>query len=182
MKFYFRILIALYSIIAIAIGVFCVAMTLDKILLDYAYSFFNDIVFHHVRNVIIFFIISLLFVFVNIGMLLSGILNGRGNREISRSMDGGDVIISLNAIETIALNVSRKYPGVRDVKSSAKKTGDIINISIKMVVLSDTVVPSLSADIQQKVKSTVESTVGIKVGQVKMFIENVQTAYKGRVE
>lgn len=180
MKLYFRILVTLYALAAMAIGIFLIAMVFNNYLLDYANSFMKR-VFESSGETAIFFFVTLLFVFVNLGFLLSGFLTKR-NREISNITDAGEIIISLNTIETIAINVSRKFSGVREVKTNAKLNGEFVNISIKMIVLSDINIPVLSAEIQSKVKKTIEETVGIKVGRVKILVDNVQTAYKGRVE
>lgn len=181
MKLYFRILVTLYALAAMAIGIFLIAMVFDNYLLEYANSFMKK-VFESNGATVLFFIISLVFVFVNLGFLVSGFMTNRKSREISSVTDAGEIIISLNTIETISVNVSRKFTGVREVKTNARLNGEFVNITIKMVVLTDINVPELSAEIQSKVKKTIEETVGIKVGTVKIIVDNVQTAYKGRVE
>jgi len=181
MKLYFRVLVTLYALAAMAVGIFLIAMVFNNYLLEYANNFMKR-VFESNGETVIFFIIALVFVFVNLGFLLSGFLTNKKNREISNVTEAGEIIISLNTIETISINVSRKFSGVREVKTNAKLNGEFVNISIKMIVLSDINVPALSAEIQNKVKKTIEETVGIKVGTVKIIVDNVQTAYKGRVE
>ena len=94
MKLYFRILVTLYALVAMAIGIFLIAMVFNNYLLEYANNFMKR-VFESNGETVIFFIIALVFVFVNLGFLLSGFLTNKKNREISNVTEAGEIIICL---------------------------------------------------------------------------------------
>ena len=94
----------------------------------------------------------------------------------------GEIRISLNTIENIALSASRRLNGVKETKTYVSKIGEDVSIYIKAVVLSDIHIPTLSEELQSKVKKAVEETSGINVTDVKVSVENIFTGYKSRVE
>ncbi|GAE87655.1 hypothetical protein JCM21531_1043 [Acetivibrio straminisolvens JCM 21531] len=103
-------------------------------------------------------------------------------KSISKYNNVGEVRISLNTIESIALAASRKLGGVKDNKAYVTKQGDNVVISIKTIVMPDINIPALLEDIQMKVKKSVEETTGIGVNEVKVSVENIYTGYRSRVE
>ena len=48
--------------------------------------------------------------------------------------------------------------------------------------MPDINIPALLEDIQLRVKKSIEETSGILVDDVKMFVENIYTGYRSRVE
>jgi uncharacterized alkaline shock family protein YloU len=114
--------------------------------------------------------------------LLSGFKIDREKKAITRYTNIGLIKISLSAIETIALNATKKISGVKETKAIVTQSGDSVFILIKSVVLSDVNIPSILEDIQVKVKKTVEDITDVKVNEVTATVENVYAGYKGRVE
>lgn len=84
--------------------------------------------------------------------LLSGVRSERNRKSITRFNKIGEVKISLNTIENIALAASRRNNGVRDSKAYVKRTGENVSVHIRVVVMPDINIPALLEDIQKELK------------------------------
>jgi uncharacterized alkaline shock family protein YloU len=134
-------------------------------------------------NVFLMFFIALIFFTISTGFLFSGLRkSAKDKKVISKYTNVGEITISLDAIENITLAVTKKFTGVRDAKADVRKFNDTVAITIKAVVMPELNIPLLSEDMQVKVKKTVEETAGVNVNSVKVFIDNIYTGYKSRVE
>lgn len=152
---------------------------------DIFYSFSDYMVgevLQEANSRLILFFISLVFFILSMVFLLSGLKNDRDKRGVSKYTNIGEIRISLNSIESIALSASRRVMGVREAKAYVSKIDDGVSVVIKLVALPDINLPSLSQDIQTRVKGSIEESSGIKVNEVKVIVDNIHTGYKSRVE
>lgn len=131
---------------------------------------------------ILIFLVEIIFFGLSMMFLFSGIKSDGEKRAMSRHTNIGEIRISLNAIETIALNATRKLSGIKETKAIVKKQGDGVVILVRSIVMSDIMIPDLLEDIQVKVKKTVEDMTGVKVNEITATVENVYAGYKSRVE
>lgn len=104
--------------------------------------------------------------------------------SIDQRTDFGDIRISIETIENLALKAAAKQRGVKDLKARIQAADSGLNIILRAVVDGESSIPSLTEDIQKAVKEHVEEIAGIPVTNVAVFIANViQTApNKSRVE
>lgn len=182
MSIIFRILLALYSfcltIVSFAVIVITFRPAVFSSISDYATK---EIL--QSRNARFWtFIVAFLFLILSLVSLLSGFKNARNKKAVSKRTDVGEIRISLNAIENIALSASKRLIGVKDTKAYVTKFEDGVSVIIKAVILSDVNIPSLSEDIQNKVKNSIEDNSGVKVNEIKVLVDNIHTGYKSRVE
>ncbi len=120
---------------------------------------------------------------VSVILLLSGTNDDTEKRTISKKTEIGEIKVSLNSIESIALAATKRLSGIKEAKANVYKGMEGVTVVIKAVVLSDVNIPILSEDIQVKVKKTVEDTSGIRVIEVKVIVDNIFVGYnKNRVE
>lgn len=131
---------------------------------------------------ILIFTLNLVVFFSSIIFLFSGIKSDKDKKAICKLTDLGELKVSLVSIENIALGVTKKISGVRDVKASVKKSQDNVYIAIKTIVMPDVIIPELLEEIQNRVKKVVESITGIKVLRINAMVDNISTVYKSRVE
>lgn len=182
LNLFFRILLTIYAF-CLTILSLITAMIFFKIpifikILDYLRS---DIL-QDSKYSITMSIVSLVFFGISIVFLLSGVKTSKDKKAVSKYTNIGEIKISLNSIESIALAASRRLNGVRETKASVINIADTVSITIKAVVLPDINIPALSEDIQVKVKSSVEECSGVKVNDVRVIVDNIYTGYKARVE
>ena len=84
--------------------------------------------------------------------------------------DKGTVYITRETFESIIISVARNYPELRNVRAeiNVSETGVIANIYA--MILPDTVVPTLTAKLQENIKASVlsQTTVEIKEANIKI--------------
>ncbi len=183
MNIILRVLLAIYAFFLTIASLFAMLVTIRSDLLTKTYIYlFNDVL--NFRNPsIIMFIIASIFFCLSLTFLLSGFKPEGDKKAIVKYNKNGDIRITLNSIENIALATSRKLNGIRDSKAYVYKSGEGVVITVKAIVLPEVNVPTLSEDMQFKVKSAVEDCTGVRVDSVRVIIESIFTGYKAaRVE
>lgn len=182
MNIIFRTILAIYAFCLTVVSVILMAMTLSHSLFFSTTEYIAEYVLPNKASNILMFIIELIFFALSIIFLFSGVRSEREKKSISKSSNIGEIRISLNTIENIALSASRRINGIKESKAYVSKLGEDVSIYIKAVVLAETHIPTLSEELQVKVKKAVEDTSGINVADVKVSVENIYTGYKSRVE
>lgn len=130
---------------------------------------------------------TIICVFVLLFLISLNLVFGHNKKDNSRMpitmiKEGGQLEISLETFENIAVSTLKKTPEAKDYSAKAKRVNNDISITIKMSVLPEVNIPSLVEQIQTKVVEAVESTTGVKVVNVLVRIEDLANGFKGRVE
>jgi len=120
--------------------------------------------------------------FFSLYTFLIGIHGDKEFKCITRENSIGVIKISSATFEHIALNVIRKLGGIKDARAIIKINGEEVNITVKATFMSDVNIPFLSEEAQTRIVQSIEQCTGVKTPNVKMIVEGVQNAYKGRVE
>lgn len=130
------------------------------------------------------FIIALVFFALSITFLLSGVRSNKDKKAVSKHTNIGEIKISLNSIENIAINASKKSNGIRESKTVVKKTDEGVSIEVRIVVMPDLSIPVISEEVQGRVKKSVEDASGIPVKDVKVIVDSIYSGstFKARVE
>jgi uncharacterized alkaline shock family protein YloU len=182
MNIFLRVLLTIYAFCLAILSLFTMSLVFKNDYLNSLYDFLRHDVLESKNASIAMFLIALVFFGISILFLFSGYGNNKEKKGVSKFTNIGEIKISLNSIENIALAASRKLIGVKETKANVIQSSGSVSIIIKAVVLPDINIPTLSEDIQVKVKSSVEESAGIKVHEVKVMVENIYTGYKARVE
>ncbi|HEX3027981.1 MAG TPA: alkaline shock response membrane anchor protein AmaP [Clostridia bacterium] len=182
MNIFSRVLLTIYAFCLSIISLVAVSVTIKTNLLTTIYNYLSEDLLGNNFYRVLLFLIAVVFLSVSIGFLFSGLRSNKDKKAVSKYTNIGEIKISINSIENIALTASRRLSGIRDSKAFVTRFEDGVSITIRAIVLSDINIPALSEDIQVKVKNLVEDTAGIKVVDVKVMVENIYTGYKSRVE
>ncbi len=94
---------------------------------------------------------------------------------VLKGSEYGEVVISIAAVENMVLRVVQQISGIKDISRKAVFTNEGFIINIKIGVKPDVALPELISDLQAKTKEYIEEITGIKVLQVKVNVENVDT-------
>ncbi len=186
MNIFFRVLLAVYA--------FC--LTLVSALAMYisvrpkAYADISDYLAERIfadgatSYRIAVFTIALIFFALSLVFLFSGFKSNKDKKAVSKHTNIGEIRISLNSIENIALSASKKTAGVKESKTLVKKVEDGVDIEVHIVVMPELSIPVISEDVQGRVKKAVEEASGIFVKQVKVIVESIYAGFtnKARVE
>ncbi|HBP37737.1 MAG TPA: alkaline shock response membrane anchor protein AmaP [Clostridiales bacterium] len=108
--------------------------------------------------------------------MVYGIMSGRLRRTRIRSTDIGSIDVSVDAIESIALNSAKSAQcGIKTAKARvAPSKGDKITVQLNTVLYSDVEVPSMMAKVQDRIKKDIERYTGIPVAQVLVRVIRVE--------
>lgn len=183
MNIILRILLTIYAFCITFASFIVVLIPFRQEILDKLNSYLSETVLTSRPASAMMVVVGLIFFALSLTFLLSGIGNNKDKRVVSKYTNIGEIKISLDSIESIALAASRKLIGIRETKTYVVRTADEgVIITVKVVVLPDTNIPALSEDIQAKVKSSVEESAGIKVNNVRVLVEDIYTGSKSRVD
>ncbi|QAY66245.1 alkaline shock response membrane anchor protein AmaP [Paenibacillus protaetiae] len=180
-----KLLLFIYSIIAGALAVVLVCLGLDWItesgVNETASSFYSTEPAQITITVvgIVLFLISLRF------FIFSLHRSGPSSApSIDQHTDFGDIRISLDTIENLALKAASRQRGVKDLRARIHAADAGLDIVLRVVVDGETAIPALTEEMQRSVKQYVEETAGIPVTNVSVFIANIiqSTVPKSRVE
>lgn len=179
----FRILMAFYGFCLTIVSIITMVVTLKPELFDIMVTNLSYELQQNRNFSVALFIISFLFFSMSLTFLLSGFKSPKDKKAVQKHTNIGLIKISHNALENIALSATRKINAVKDAKAYIETAGeDTVGVLIKVVVQSEVNIPTLSEDIQVRVKKSVEESTGINVNEVRVVVENIYTTYKARVE
>jgi uncharacterized alkaline shock family protein YloU len=184
MNIFFRVLLAIYAFCLAIVSAIAMLVTIKPVIFESIYSYLSHNVLSSRNASIGMFVIAFIFFVLSFTFLLSGFKSNKDKKAVSKYTNIGEIRISLNSIENIALNVSKKFNGVRDTKANVLKKDENVLITIRVVVMPDINIPALAEDMQSIVKKSVEESSGIAVEEVRVLVDGIfsGTGYKPRVE
>ncbi|MBP5631991.1 MAG: alkaline shock response membrane anchor protein AmaP [Clostridia bacterium] len=177
MNFFFRVLTAIYAVIAAVLSTLVMISPfsnkgLMKNFLDWA----DVTLYRSDKYNVVVFLLGLILLLLNLFILFSGIRFKGVNKYICFKNDNGQVRVSANSVESIALGLARKSKNVREAKSKVRFKNETVEILMKLSVYPDTHVPNLSRLLQNQIKDAVESMTELQVSHVDINIEGVHAA------
>lgn len=186
MNIFFRVLLAIYAFCLAVVSALGMYVAIDPPVFVNIARAIADIISSENVTVfrIIVFIIALIFFALSITFLLSGVKSNKDKKAVSKHTNIGEIRISLNSIENIAINASKRSNGIKETRTMVKKADDGVEIEVRIVVMPDLSIPVISEEVQGRVKKAVEESSGIPVKQVRVFVDSIYTGltYKARVE
>jgi len=172
-----RFILTLYSLALTILSVVVMAVTIG--IVPYELAMANLQAVYEVGNLrytyfavaVIFFLISLKFLLQ--GFRFKGGKERKSKGDIAKTTDYGQVRITVNTLDSIALKATRRVRGVREAKNTitTDETGTIILIQVS--VDGETPIPSIVEEVQKNVKEQVEKIVGIDVKHIDVKITEV---------
>lgn len=133
-----------------------------------------------------FIVTCSLAVLISLRFLYIAVRPGRVNSpSIDQRTEYGDVRISLETVENLALKAALRTRGIKDLKARVSVNEAGLEIVIRTLIDGEHAIPALTEEIQSTVKAQIEEVTGIPVATVSVFIANVVQAghvFKSRVE
>ena len=181
MNIFFRVLLAIYAFCLTIASLFAMFVTVNQQMFDGTVVFMGRVLLN--PNVAAAaFVVELIFFVLSVVFLLSGFKSDIEKKSISKITNIGEIRIALNTIESIALSAARRGGSVKETKACVLKDGENVSITMKIVVMPDVNIPSLSEELQERIKKMVEDNTGVTVNQVSIFVDNIYTGYRSRIE
>ncbi len=173
MGFIFRVLLVVYTFCLAVVSAVFLIITFEHSILDSIYYYLSDTVFKNTYATLIMLAIVLVFFVLSVVFFLSGFKTGKEKKAVTKKTEVGEISISLDTIESIALSAARKMPGIVGTRASVSKLDNEVSITVKTNVIQDVNIPSLSEQMQNEVREAVESSSGITVRDVRIIIDNI---------
>lgn len=181
LKVFDRILLAILLIVAILSAVVLFAMALNIVTFDMATAFISQ--FYAVRqNMLILAGSGLILLLISLKLLFAnrGEKKSRGPVSASvRKSEIGGTFIALSAIETMVKKFCDTQESVRDCQSTIRATDTGVSIGLKLSLLSDTDVVTVTQELQKALKDHVETLTGVAVNEVSILVENASIGKSG---
>lgn len=114
---------------------------------------------------------AVLFV-LSIAIMFLGAGKGSIASTIIKSTEHGNIRVSLDTIDSIALKTVKGLNSVRDAKINSINTETGLVINIRVALMNNAIIPDVTAEIQSVVKNHVESIVGLMVAGVPILVDN----------
>lgn len=179
-----RLLLFLYSLAVAAASATAMAAAFAWVPREAARDFLDrlydrfDVMIPVTTVAVLMFLVSLRFLYV----LLR---TGRGQPpSIDQRTDFGDIRISLDTVEHLALRAAGRRRGLADLKARVSVDEAGLHIALRTMVDGDSPIPETTEEVQRLVKQHVEEVTGIPVASVSVYVANVLPAqtFRTRVE
>lgn len=180
-----RFLLSIYTLAIILVSLFLLLISLGAaiglISINAVGGYIASIIFNR-QSIVILIAVALLFLIVSIKLLFSGVRKAKPHSALLKSTDLGIIRVSISTLDSLAQKAVRSFNEVKDAKSFIVPEPDGIRVQIRIMVMPDVKLPELTVNIQQKIKEYIESISGIAVKEVRIYIDNIVTAQKAKVE
>jgi len=111
--------------------------------------------------------------------------DGSSAPSINQRTDHGEIRISVETVENIALKAASRTKGIKDIRARVSAADSGLKITVRAFIDGESSIPALSEEMQKMIAEQVEETTGVPVAEVSVYIANVIQApstYKSRVE
>ncbi|MDP3446577.1 MAG: alkaline shock response membrane anchor protein AmaP [Eubacteriales bacterium] len=174
LKFFDRFLLGILLIAAILVSFLIIGIAANLIQEEMVNGFIS--LFYMFRqNALILAGSGLLLLLISIKLLFAG----RGKKgdvrpasALMKQTELGGTYVALEAIDSMVQKHCRAVSRVKDVHTTLQSAETGITIGIRLCVLPDTDVVTLSGELQKSLKETVESLTGIQVNEIGVLVES----------
>lgn len=168
-----RIILSIYTFFLAFLSVSVILLALRLIPLELAWTSLTYVYGQWEASLVgaVFFLIS-------IRLLLAGLRSRKVKNTIVHHNTMGDVHISLTAVENLVEKVARNVRGVRGAKVDVTMTQESIIVRMKVKISPESHVPTVAAEIQNRVYEYAKNTVGIELADVEVMVETISNDFK----
>lgn len=173
-----RLFLFIGGLIFIFVGVFGIICLTDTsicryMILSLQNFFFNSGYFWSVIGIAaVIIVVGLISIYLSIAHVKK-----QGPLAQITMSEGGNVSISMQAIDSVVKRAASKVTGVQDVKTQIKNVPENggIAILLNISVPAESNIPEITGVLQEEVKSKTEAMTGLKVLEVKVLVASVGT-------
>lgn len=178
LKAFDRVLLAVLLIVAILFCFLLLGISANLVKYDVIDGFIL-MTLGHPRNrlilagsAVVLLLICIKLVFVGRNKGEKAERNAAPASTLMQQTDIGGTFISLDAIDSMVQKHCRSQERVRDCHSTLRALEDGVTIGIRLSVLPDTDVATLSQQLQTSLRDYIQSLTGINVKEIGILVEN----------
>lgn len=175
--FFFSLSVCIVSaaVLVAALGVIDANHTLNAVRDVFEFSWLNNTV---IISAFVLFLLAVRYTYISVRV--------QNPRKSSYNLvtSLGEIMISIDTIENLALKAASTVRGVKDIKAKVKISQQGLELAIRVVVDGVHAIPVLTEEIQQQVTKEVTEITGVQVSNVSVFVSNIiqNQSVKRRVE
>lgn len=182
MKSFLRQMLVIFGIIVFLVVVTGIFVVAEKIDIGHISRVIDIVLSSRVVTTAAYVVLSIFGVLAILSIALSGNLTQDIKGGIILPLDVGNVHISNQTFENIALNVAKRYNGLKTVRVVVKIKETGTSIDLFAYVLQDTVISEITEKIQKDIKDTVLKQTTVTVETVNIKIKGVYTINDNKEE
>ena len=174
LKVFDRILLGILLIAAILVS-FVLFGVAANLIHEEQVNWFISLFYMETQNALILAGSGLLLLLISVKLLFAGKGKKADVRPASALMkqtEFGGTFISLEALDSMVQKHCRAISRVKDVHTTLQSSETGVTIGIRLCVLPDTDVVTLSSELQKTLKETIEALTGIQVNEIGVLIES----------
>lgn len=181
-----RLLLFLYSILIGAAAIIAIIAASGGFRVSFLHNVVTDFTggLRSVQGAVIG--VSIVILLISLRFFIVSVRRGGSTApSINQRTEHGDIRISVETVENLALKAASRTRGVKDLKARVRVTESGLEILIRAFIDGEGSIPALSEEMQRTVSQQIEDATGIPVADVSVFIANViqsQASFKSRVE
>lgn len=118
-------------------------------------------------------ILGAVLIVVNVRLAAVAFAGGWRRKQIVHDLALGRVRVSLSAVEGLISRLVRAHSGVKEASSAVRLTSDGVAVYVRCTVGPEVEIESLSAELQQAIRSQVKQVVGISVERVHIDVDHI---------
>lgn len=176
-----RVLLTLYTIVIAMTSLMLLIISAGIIPFERVVVYMNNIEYSW-RLGLVLFVISLAFLLFSLKLLFLKQKRMTFAGTLIKNTELGMIRVSINTLDTLVQKAVRGFQEVKDVRSLVVPDPDGIRVRLNIQLMPDINIPEISQSVQNKVKEYVESTAGIIVKEVYIYIDNLTVLQRSRVE
>lgn len=167
--FFFSIAIVLIASLAILVGFEFYSQNYINGIID---SIYNSGLYK-----VALIAISLIFIIIAVYIFFRSLSYKKDNTAFStNSTDSGQIKISVDTLENIALNAIKKVEGQKEPKVKVKvEPDDSVSVFVTILIDGEKSIPQISEEIQMNIKDSVEQIAGLSVKKVHVAVSDVSS-------
>lgn len=174
MKLIFRVFLSFYALLSAIISVYGGVLLLFPDFLRRSRSWFYETIVPYAGGKIVVSGILFAFAVVSIAIAIASIRIGKKKAAVNKKTEIGNILITLSTLESMALSSISKVAGIAGARVLVLKKGDAVAVSVKLQVLPDISIPTVSEKLQNLIKANIEDNTGFKVDNVRIVFNGMQ--------
>lgn len=180
-----RFLLLIFSL-AVMVALCCLLLTAFGVIsFDQANTFTSNL-YRDVNTAVAVIVTSIVLLLISIRLLVISLRTGQGSASsIDQRTEFGDIRISMETVENLALKVAARSRGAKELKARVRVNNAGLEIELRTVVDGESSIPVLTEEIQSAIKEHIEEITGIPVAAVAVYVANIAQnnhTFKSRVE